>query len=298
MAQFDFGGISVRYELVGGRAANDSHADEAPPVLFMHGLGADREQARAALAGLPELRAIILDMPGHGETALNPAQSLQEQVGFAAYARLARALLAHLGIKSVIAGGISMGAGIALRLALDEPRLVDRLFLVRPAWLAKPARPNLDLIAQIENLAGQGSVRRIELDESAIDRVVERLEALPAYHEVKTASSLAAMSVSETARRALSGETAMLFRQLVDDQPITRMSDLAQITCPALVLGNSHDPLHPQDMALTLAAGLLQGRYAHLPSRYQEPESHQMAVDVHARNFMLPLDPTALLRRA
>lgn len=298
MAQFDFGGIAVQYELIGGFAANDPHAGEGPPVLFMHGLGADRNQARAALADLPEIRAIILDMPGHGETSLNPAQSLQEQVGFAAYARLARALLAHLGIKSVIAGGISMGAGIALKLALNEPRLVDRLFLVRPAWLAKPARPNLEMIAQIETLAGRGQARRIELEESAIERLVERLESLPAFQDIHSVSPMAASSVCETARRAWTGKTAMLFRHLVDDQPFARMSDLAQITCPALVLGNSHDPLHPQDMALTLAAGLLQGRYAHLPSRYQEPESHQMAVDVHARTFMLPPDPTALLRRA
>jgi len=124
------------------------------------------------------------------------------------------------------------------------------------------------------------------------------LDSLPAYREMLSTNPRAAASVAETARRVFAGKTAPIFGQMVDDQPIKRMSDLAQIACPALVLGNSDDPLHPQDMALTLAAGLLQGRYAHVPSRYLEPESHQNAVDLHARTFMLPLDTTALLRRA
>lgn len=298
MARFDFEGISVRYDCFGGRAANDSHAGEGPPVLFMHGLGADRSQARAALGGLPELKSIVLDMPGHGETILNPARSVESQVGFGTYARLARALLDHLGIKSVIAGGISMGAGIAITLALQEPRLVDRLFLVRPAWLAKPARPHLDVIVLIETLAKKAALQGVDYNDQCLSEQLEMLKKQAAFQEIAMSNPGAAASVAETARRVWAGETAMIFRQLVDDQPIKRMSDLAQIACPAFVLGNSNDPLHPQDTALTLAAGLLQGRYAHVPSRYLEPESHQRAVDLHARNFMLPLDTTALLRRA
>ena len=42
-----------------------------------------------------------------------------------------------------------MGAGVALTLALRYPQRVGGLLLVRPAWLAAPAPPNLDCMAAV-----------------------------------------------------------------------------------------------------------------------------------------------------
>lgn len=48
------------------------------------------------------------------------------------------ALLDRLELPSVIVVGMSMGAAIAVRMALREPDRVRGLVLIRPAWLDRP----------------------------------------------------------------------------------------------------------------------------------------------------------------
>ena len=89
-----------------------------PDLLFMHGLAADRHQAERCLDALDGFRVITLDLPGHGASPLRRHRSLTEQVGFQAYTETAADLLGSLGVTSAYVGGISMGAGVALTLAM------------------------------------------------------------------------------------------------------------------------------------------------------------------------------------
>ena len=49
---------TLKYEVVG----------EGDPLIFMHGLGADRRQTTSALAGLERIRLIAPDCRSHGES--------------------------------------------------------------------------------------------------------------------------------------------------------------------------------------------------------------------------------------
>ena len=57
-----------------------------------------------------------------------------------------------------MAGGISMGAAIALRLAVKRPDLVGALVLSRPAWLFAPAPDNMRPIALVAELLRKHAV--------------------------------------------------------------------------------------------------------------------------------------------
>ena len=110
-------------------------AGQGPAVLWQHGLGAPFDQPLAVFPDLPVTR-ITLACRGHEDSDLGPLEDLS----IATFARDALALLDHLGIESLAAaGGISLGAGLSLRLAAYHPGRVQRLILARPAWIDRPS---------------------------------------------------------------------------------------------------------------------------------------------------------------
>ena len=95
---------------------------EGRPFVFLHGLGAHRQQALSALEGLQGYRLISIDMPGHGQSLCGAAVGAGALFRFSAFADAALAVLDELEISSAVFGGISMGAGISLHVALRKPQ--------------------------------------------------------------------------------------------------------------------------------------------------------------------------------
>jgi pimeloyl-ACP methyl ester carboxylesterase len=88
-----------------------------PPVLLLHGLGGDHTIWNALLPLLsPEFRVIAPDLPGHGQSP-TPV----ERVTFASLEASVLGLLDELGIGKAHVVGLSAGAFLALRFALDHP---------------------------------------------------------------------------------------------------------------------------------------------------------------------------------
>ena len=270
MASFEHMGSDVHYDVRG----------EGPDLLFMHGLTADRRQSVDALDQLTGYRLITVDMPGHGDTKL-PAElpagnTLEDIVSFAAYADIAAALLDHLGVKKAIAGGISMGSGIALRLAADRPDLVSALLLVRPAWLDRPGRPHLGVIEDIGNW----------IAESGAEGAAKRLLTHPVHVAASTDNPSCASSLEGATARPQAVEAAMVLPIIVADQPFARMGELQGMAVPALVIGNNADPLHPAMIAREISGALPDADYFHAPPKYLEPDAHKAAVSQRIAEFL------------
>ena len=233
MAVFEFDGLAVEYSVSG----------EGTPVLFMHGLGADRSQAHTALASCIEhapLKLVTVDMPGHGASPAPSAHGEQPaRIGFKPYCNLGFALLDYLGIDEVLLGGISMGAGIATTMALMQPERVSGLYLSRPAWLAEPARPHLNIVSQMGEL----------LDSCTPEQAREQLSNTRNFQCLFAGIPAAAQSVLQLTRHPRIVSNPWVLKTMVADQPVARLEDLAQINCPALVIGNKADPLHPLRLA-------------------------------------------------
>jgi pimeloyl-ACP methyl ester carboxylesterase len=258
MAFFTHKDLQVSYDLRG----------KGQDLLFLHGLAADRHQAEATLDELPGYRVISIDMPGHGDSRLPTQPLTTKHAGFEAYAGVARGLLRHLGTDAAIVGGISMGAGIALNLALSDPTLVRALVLVRPAWLDRPGRPHLSILEEIGDwLVSHGA-----------EEANKRLDSHQQFKTISAENPNCAASIQGAITRSQAIESAAVLRKLVADQPFKRIEYLRRLTMPALVIGNNADPLHPSLIAREIQGALANAEYFHAPPRYLAASDHHKSV--------------------
>lgn len=98
------------------------------PVVLVHGWQADRRVWHDVIEAIePPLRATALDLPGSGEMAAAPGPYTLER-----FAADLRDRVRSLELGPVFVAGHSMGATVALRLAVDCPQLIRGLVLVAP----------------------------------------------------------------------------------------------------------------------------------------------------------------------
>jgi pimeloyl-ACP methyl ester carboxylesterase len=104
--------------------AHDVHG-AGPPLLLVHGMALDRRMWEPNMAALTEHHRVVrCDLRGFGLTP--PPAGVQTYSN----ADDLRALLDALGMQRAAVCGLSMGAGIALELAIAHPGVVAALVLV------------------------------------------------------------------------------------------------------------------------------------------------------------------------
>lgn len=131
-------------------------AGEGSALLLLHAGIADRRMWDDAWPMLTARhRAIRFDLRGYGQTPLPDGPFV--------YAADAAALLGELGVQRAHVLGVSMGAGVALDLALAHPDLVDRLVLVAPGLPGWTWSQGMDDFDQAETAALEGG----DLDEAS-----------------------------------------------------------------------------------------------------------------------------------
>ncbi|MFQ6087940.1 MAG: alpha/beta fold hydrolase [Candidatus Methanofastidiosia archaeon] len=116
MPKLKVNGIQMSYEVFG----------DGEPLVFIHGLGADREFWFFQVEEFSEsFKVLTLDVRGHGESD-KPNQSYS--IGL--FASDVATLLQKLNIEKANIVGLSMGGCIAQQLAIDHPEKVKSLVLV------------------------------------------------------------------------------------------------------------------------------------------------------------------------
>jgi pimeloyl-ACP methyl ester carboxylesterase len=122
----DIGGFAQHVVEMGPHDAQD-----APPVVVLHGAGANLEDMHLALGEHlgGRRRVIFVDRPGQGFSA----RRAEEGASPAYQAAVLRDILDRLGVKRAIVVGHSWGGALALTFALDFPERTAGLVLVAPA---------------------------------------------------------------------------------------------------------------------------------------------------------------------
>jgi pimeloyl-ACP methyl ester carboxylesterase len=146
------------------------------PFVFQHALGEDVHDCNALCAPPNGIRLLSFDGRPRGDRA---------QVGQTSddHADDLIAFLDHLGLSTAIVGGGSMGAGIALDVAVRYPQRVAGLVLSRPAWFDGPAPAYVhELLGRIAHLLGEpgATPARPPLRWSPRDRAADSLRAAAA----------------------------------------------------------------------------------------------------------------------
>lgn len=262
MPFFDHDGLKFHYVEAGaGR-----------PFIFQHGLGGDTAQPLGLLRPPPGSRLIAFDCRGHGQTVARAG----ERLTFAALARDWLALMDHLHLTRTVAGGISLGAALALHVASAYPQRVQALVLVRPAWLDGPLpQGTRALYSGIASL-----IRRHGAQQAAA--VFAASEACQALRQTSPAAAEAFLRQFESAQ----AETAVArLEELPGDTPHPRTA-WAAVHVPALVLACRDDTLHPFEVAQALAAGLPQAQFKEVASRHTDPGRHAAEVQQAVEAFL------------
>ena len=121
-------------DLAGARVCYEA-AGDGPPVLLLHGWGANAAAMRPIFDALrPDHTVYALDFPGFGQSGLPPAPW-----GVGEYAALVIAFLDSLGVGRTDVVGHSFGGRVGIRLAAKWPERVQRLVLVDSAGV-RPAQ--------------------------------------------------------------------------------------------------------------------------------------------------------------
>ena len=118
----------------------DENQSGKAAIFLFHGLGANSNSWQMQISDLVQAgyRVIAPDAPGFGQSS-NPLN----KTSIAFTSNLFSGLIDHLGLKRVIAAGISMGGTHALQLALDYPTRVEKLVLINTFSSMNPANPKV-----------------------------------------------------------------------------------------------------------------------------------------------------------
>lgn len=111
----------------------------SPRLLLIHGASSNHLELWGPLADefSPLHRVIAYDRPGMGHST-RPRRNGHT---LASQANVAARVLEGTGDGAAVIVGHSLGAGVALRLALDHPHLVSGLVLIAPASNPYPGKP-------------------------------------------------------------------------------------------------------------------------------------------------------------
>jgi len=249
---------------------------EGRPVLFQHGLGGDERQVRDNFPDdLSDIRRLTLDCRGHGASPPDPAG----RYGIRLFAADCLAFADARRVPRFVAGGISMGAAIALHLACHHPRRVQALILARPAWLCEAAPHNLRPYSEVGRLLREAGPMRGRSLFEASETAAELARAAPG-----TLATLLGFF-----DHPKPGELAPLLERIATDGPDVTPAQLAALRLPCLVIGHGVDLAHPWAYAEELAALIPGARLAEIPPKATAPEAHRAAFQAAVARFLQDL---------
>ena len=213
---------------------------DAPAVLFLHGfMGAADDWGEVTSALSEDFRCITVDLPGHGASVGLP----EERYAFdGTIAALAEAL-GDLDVERCRVVGYSLGARLALALALREPRRIARLVL-------ESGSPGLRTDAE--------RAARRALDAERAEQIESDFEAFLGAWSRMPLFGLADRSdrrdeFVERRRRNIPAELARSLRGSGTGQQPSLWTALATLAIPTLAVAGGRDERYV-DLAFEMAA--------------------------------------------
>ncbi len=204
-------GLKMYYEI---------HGEGFPLVLLHGGLSAIGTSFGKVLPGLARERQVIaIEQQAHGHTA-----DIDRSLTYQQMANDTIALLSYLGIEQADFFGYSIGAGIAMQIAIEHPSLVRKLVLATPISTRDGFHPGV--------LAGMEALQPEHLAGSPFQEEYERSAPHPQDWP------------------QLIAKVKQLNREFVDWSP----EAIASIKAPTLLIAGDADPA---EWLLSMITGFL-----------------------------------------
>jgi pimeloyl-ACP methyl ester carboxylesterase len=226
------------------------------PVIFQHGLGGDEAQVAEVFPDGQGIRRLTLECRGQGCSALGDPK----QLSISTFADDVLAFAYSRGIDRFIIGGISMGAAIALRIAIRHPERVRALILARPAWLWSAAPENMKPFVEVAGYLQKRTVEDFETSTTAqrlAREAPDNLLSLKKFFSVKDRSA-----------------TASLLETIAVDGPDVSEAEVRAIAVPTLVIGHKIDAVHPLEFAQKLAGTIAGSQFVEITPKATDKPKH------------------------
>ncbi|GHF51080.1 pimeloyl-ACP methyl ester carboxylesterase [Amycolatopsis bartoniae] len=262
---FTFEGHRLAYTEYAGEAGSDRVVVLTHGIMFTRRMHAPLARRLAAEG----FRTITLDLLGHGESD-RPTESWRYSMP--AFGLQVQALMDHLDIERAVVGGTSLGANVALEVAVTAPERLHGMVVEMPV-LDNAIVAGLLTFAPLlfaarflpVTVAGvAAAAARIPHGSQWVDVVTDTLEQRP--------ESMAAL---------LHG---VLFGRIAPPKAVRQ-----RIKVPALVIGHQRDPIHPFGDADTLAADLPDAEFVQARSpvelRFDPERLTEVIVDFVRRRY-------------
>jgi pimeloyl-ACP methyl ester carboxylesterase len=232
--------ISPKFSPPGAPVLNvDDAGGKGLPVIFQHGLCGDARQTVEAFPQNPRFRRVTIEARGHGGSeAGDPAL-----FSIRTFASDVAAFIGAHWLTPIVVGGISMGAAIALHLAVHRPEIVRGLIIGRPAWIAAPAPANNipnalvgRLLAELSQEDARKAFEASEIARLLMEKAPDNLASLRGFFS-----------------REPQATTAALLQTIAADGPGVSEEDLRHLQIPTLIIGHDIDYIHPLSYAAAIS---------------------------------------------
>ena len=207
-------------------------------IIFQHGFGMDHQQVVDTWPNFRNIRLVCLDTRGHGLSELGPESTLS----FTRAVTDLLELIDHLDESPVAVGGTSLGAALVMQ--LSKQIATSHLVLSRPAFGIDGDTHNFEVFRVLERI----------IQERSSSEWLQTLEQTKEFRVL----AMSAPRNQETYRRLLNhprlGDLMDWMRALDQEALSVEASDITQYQGRVDVIGQSHDALHPLQLALDLAS--------------------------------------------
>jgi pimeloyl-ACP methyl ester carboxylesterase len=224
------------------RIEYDEYGEGERLLVLAHGLLMNRrmyERLGPALARRGN-RVVCVDLLGHGRSDRPDDLRLYSMPLFA---RQVAALLDHLGEEAAVVGGTSLGANVALELAVRDPARVRGLFIEMPV---------LDNALPAVAAAFAPLLLGLRLARPVFEVASVLTSAIPRTHH------LADIGLDWVRQRP--GPSGAVLEGLLLGETAPHRDERRAIRQPALIVGHPRDPLHPFSDSGMLAGELPDAR--------------------------------------
>ena len=212
---------------------------QGTPFLFQHGLCGSALQTAEVFPNDSGFQCVTVEMHGHGQSeAGDPSR-----FSIATFADNCATYIAQHYDAPIVIGGISMGAAIALRLAVTRPELVRGLVIARPAWVVDAAPENMRPNAEVGAL----------LNSHTRETAIAIFKSSTRYAELTKDAPDNLASLMGFFDRTPQPITAALLEQISADGPGVGAAQLSALNIPTLIFGHERDVIHPLAHAIKLA---------------------------------------------
>jgi pimeloyl-ACP methyl ester carboxylesterase len=233
---------------------------EGLPFVFQHGLCGEANQTAQVFPKAVGFRRITVECRGHGQSEAGPPDKFSIET----FAGDVAQYIEESGLERSVIGGISMGAAIALQLAVRRPDMFKALVIARPAWLVEAAPENL----YPNGIAGQ----LMELLPAS--KAAGMFDASDPAYILRREGPDNLRSIEGFFLREPRAVTSQLLQRISDDGPGVSEADVRGIAIPTLVIGNALDYVHPLAYAKTLAEWIPGARFVEVAAKASDPAKY------------------------